>query len=222
MRIVLIFISVIVIFAQQGFAAGSSLLRSGNSAYENKKYGTAFEFYQKAAQKGSTGYGEYNSGAALYRLKDYAGSAKAYLNSSEQDPDLKQNAYFNAGNAFYNSDKAKAIALYRQAYMMNLKDEAALHNLQLAVQEQQKDKQNQQDKKNNKNNNNNNSQNNQDKQDKQNNKDKNQQEKQDNQNKENNISKEEADSVLQMLKEQGNNVLAPAAQPRQETVDKDW
>ena len=217
MRKMLVFIFVSLALSQQVFAAGSSLLRSGNSAYDNKKYGIAFDLYQEAAQKGSMAYGQYNSGAALYRLKDYGNAAKAYLNSAEQDPSLKQNAYFNAGNAFYNTDKEKAAALYRQAYLMNLKDEEALHNLQLTIQEknqQQQQQQNNQDK--------NNNQNNQDKQNKQNNKNDKQQEKQDNTQKDNNISKEEADSVLQMLKEQGNNVLAPAAQPKQETVDKDW
>ncbi len=216
MRTKLVLFFALLLLSRAAFASGSGLLRSGNSAYNNQKYGIAFDLYQQAAHKGSPAYGQYNSGAALYRLKDYNNAAKAYLDAAEQDPNLKQNAYFNAGNAYYNTDKTKAAALYRSAYLMNLKDEEALNNLQLTLQEQQKDKDNQ----NNQNNKDNNNQNNQDKQNNKNNKSDNQQEKQDKG--QNNISKEEADSVLQMLKEQGNNVLPPAAKPRQETVDKDW
>ena len=200
----------------QCMAAGSALLRKGNGAYENGKYGIAFDLYQRAVKKGKTSYGEYNSGAALYRLGDYNGAAKAYLESARKSS-LKQDAYFNAGDAFYNTDRAKAIALFRAAYLLNPGDEEALHNLQLAVSEQQNKQKQQQDDKQDKNNNNN-----EDKQNNQNSKNNKQQEKQDNAAK-NNISKEEADSILQMLGQQGNNVLAPtAAQPKQETVDKDW
>lgn len=217
MRTKLVLFFALLVLSRAAFASGTGLLRSGNSAYNSQKYGIAFDLYQQAAHKGSPAYGQYNSGAALYRLKDYNNAAKSYLDSAEQDPTLKQNAYFNAGNAYYNTDKTKAAALYRSAYLMNLKDEEALHNLQLTLQEQKKEKDNQNNQNNN---NNNNNQNNQDKQNNKNNKSDNQQEKQDQG--QNNISKEEADSVLQMLKEQGNNVLPPAAKPRQETVDKDW
>lgn len=214
MRTKLVLFFALLVLSRSAFASGSGLLRSGNSAYNNQKYGIAFDLYQQAAHKGSPAYGQYNSGAALYRLKDYNNAAKAYMDAAEQNPKLKEDAYFNAGNAYYHSDKAKAAAFYRSAYLMNLKDEEALHNLQLTLQEQKKDK----DDKDNKDNKNN--QNNQDKQNNKNNKSDNQQEKQDKG--QDNISKEEADSVLQMLKEQGNNVLPPAAKPRQETVDKDW
>lgn len=258
----ILFISVLALVLPAAlYAAGSGELRSGNKAYDNGKYGEAFEKYQ-SAEKAGEGKGVYNSGAALYRLKDYPAAAKAYLKAVEADTDLKQSAHFNAGDSYFmQEDKKKAAEQFKQAILLNPQDEAAIHNLQLSLSDNDDAKKDEgdgsrgenQDKSPGRNGvgespqqqsqdgnqsggqqNNSNKPKEQDGGDKDDGKDKNKKDKgqgKDNQGEEgeDKISKEEADSILQMLKEQGNQSqpITPisstgSSSAPQTPVDKDW
>ena len=230
MRYILL-LSVFILSGTQVFAGGSGDLRKGNKAYDNEKYGEAFDYYNKALEAGEGEKGLYNSAAALYKLQDYDGALKAY-ESLEQGGEFKQDAYYNAANAYYNQGNSQeAVKSLRQALMLKRDDKEALHNLQFILQQQQNQK-NQEDKNNNQGDNKQ-QQDNQDKSDEQNkngnnkqNEDKQQQEeKQDKssqqQQQEQKLNQNEAENILKMSKEhkpQNPNNVADLGG----FIDKDW
>jgi tetratricopeptide (TPR) repeat protein len=216
-------------------AGAKTDLKLGNKAYAQEKYGQAYEYYQKAASAGQE-KGIYNSGAALYRLQDYAGASKEYLQAAQdyQDKDdkLVQDSYYNAANAQYmNKQTKEALVSARKAIMLNMKDEAAIHNMQFMLSEQKNSNKDQQNKEGNKNSpqdNQDNSQqqnqqgnNNQDQQ----NQDKQEQDKQD----KDKLTQEQAQDILKMLGDGEKKNNPPPLQgntgkdKNNETqVEKDW
>ena len=131
-------------------AGAKSDLKLGNKAYAKERYGTAYEYYQKAAADGEE-KALYNSAAALYRLKDYGAASQDYLQTAEyyQDKDIRltQNSYYNAANAQYmNKQTKEALASLKKAILLNSKDEAAIHNMQFMLSKQKQDDKNQQNK----------------------------------------------------------------------------
>jgi len=129
-----------------GAFCGQGALLKGNRAYDAGKYGEAFEQYQKAAANAGAQTlqkAQYNSGAALYKLQDYDAAADAYSSSAGEQGILKQDAYFNLGNAYFRAKKNdEAIKSYRAALKINPQDKEALYNLQLILKQQQKQQQN--------------------------------------------------------------------------------
>ena len=121
--------------------AQNSVLRQGNKAYDNGKYGQAFELYEKAAAK-SPQKAAYNSGAALYRLKDYDAAAQAFGKAIKEPENKKQalfnqNALYNLGNSAYKAgDKETAKQAMRAVVLNNLKDNDAKQNLQFMIKEE--------------------------------------------------------------------------------------
>lgn len=227
MRIVLSFILIVLtlpVFAQ------NSVLRQGNKAYDEGKFGQAFELYEKAATK-SPQKAAYNSGTALYRLKDYGAAAQAFEKSIKEPENknqalLNQNALYNFANSAYKAgDKETAKQAMRTVILNNLKDKDAKQNLQFMLKE---DKQCQQPNENpNKNKDNQKNKQDQDKkdQDKQNQEkqkqDQNQQEQQKQEQKNKDAAaKEEAASVLQMAQEHKQDL--PNANVRSNQIEKDW
>ena len=226
MKIILIFIFTLItlpLFAQ------NSVLRQGNKAYDEGKYGQAFELYEKASAK-SPEKAAYNSGAALYRLQDYNSAAESYEKSlinpkNAKEAKLNQNALFNIGNSAYKAgDKEKAKQAMRAAVLLNLKDKDAIQNLQFMLKQEEannnqcnqpKDNPQENQDKDKKDKQQNQNQQDQDKQ----NQDKQQQQKQEQQEKES-AAKEEAASVLQMAQEHKQNLPKPEARSNQ--IEKDW
>jgi tetratricopeptide (TPR) repeat protein len=193
-------------------AGAADTLRRGNHAYKKEKYGAAYDLYQKAAAQGAREKGLYNTGAALYKLKDYPAAAETYQTLTEdKTAPLTQKAVYNLGNAYAQqgeTDKAKAA--FREAILLNPKDKAAVHNLQYLLEEKKKEEENQQRQQNQ-----NNEQ--QEEQDKQN--EQNQSEQSQNQR----LSQDEADNILQMLKDQARKQQkTQAAQTADMQVEKDW
>lgn len=209
--------------------AQNSVLREGNKAYDEGKFGQAFELYEKAAAK-SPEKAAYNSGAALYRLQDYGAAAESFGQVVKEPKDknqaiLNQNALYNLGNAAYKAgDKETAKQAMRSAILYNLKDEDAKHNLQFMLKEEKAQKDSQQPKDNpQQNKDNKQDQQNQDKQnqDKQENKDQQQKEQQKQEQQEKQSSaKEEAANVLQMAQEHKQDL--PKADTRSNQIEKDW
>ncbi len=129
-------------------------LKLGDKAYAQKKYGTAYEYYQKAAAAGKE-QGVYNSGAALYRLEDYSGASEQYLKAAQEygKEDSKsaskaaQDSYYNLANAQYKNNQTKdALLSLKKAILLDGKDEAAIHNMQFMIQQHRNNKQDQQNK----------------------------------------------------------------------------
>lgn len=222
MKIILGFILIVLtspVFAQ------NSVLRQGNKAYDEGKFGQAFEFYEKAAAK-TPQKAAYNSGTALYRLKDYSAASQAFERAL-QDPKNKKQAEFNqnvlynfANSAYKAGDKETAKQAMRTVILNNLKDNDAKQNLQFMLQEEQaqnqcnnpkenpqQNKDNQKDKQNNN-------------QDKQNQEKQKQDQQQNKQKREESSAKEEAASVLQMAKEHKQNFQQTSEGSNQ--IEKDW
>lgn len=209
--------------------AQNSILRQGNKAYDEGKFGQAFELYEKASVK-TPQKAAYNSGTALYRLQDYSAAAQAFEQAIKEPENkkqviLNQNALFNLGNSAYKAgDKETAKQAMRTVILNNLKDKDAKQNLQFMLKEEQaknqcnnpkdnpqQNKDNQKEKQNQ----------NQDKQNQEKQQQNKQQDKQKQEQKEKEASaKEEAASVLQMAQEHKQNL--PQAEVRSNQIEKDW
>ncbi|MBR4508433.1 MAG: hypothetical protein IKP23_03060 [Elusimicrobiaceae bacterium] len=129
---------------------GQSDLKLGDKAYSQKKYGTAYEHYQKAAAQGKE-EGFYNSGAALYRLEDFGGASEQYLKAAQdyEKSNIKsaQNSYYNLANSQYKNNQTKeALSSAKKAILLNGKDEAAIHNMQFMLEQCQNGNQGQENK----------------------------------------------------------------------------
>lgn len=224
-----VFLSFILVFLAIPLLAQNSVLRQGNKAYDEGKYGTAFELYEKAAAKTPV-KAAYNSGAALYKLKDYGAAASSFeraLKEPQNKAEVKMNqsTLYNLGNAAYKAgNKEEGKQAMRAAILQNLNDKDAIQNLQFMLIEEQSSNQcnnpnqnQQQNKDNNKQDKQNQDKQNQDKQ-KQEQKEQEKQE-QEKQEKESS-AKEEAASILQMAQEHKQDL--PKSQQRSDQIEKDW
>lgn len=225
MRIILSFILAILtlpVFAQ------NSVLRQGNKAYDEGKYGQAFELYEKAAAK-TPQKAAYNSGTALYRLQDYGAAAQAF-EQALKEPENKKQAAFNqnvlynfANSAYKAGDKETAKQAMRTVILNNLKDNDAKQNLQFMLKEEQAQNQCNNPKENpqqNKDNQKEKQNQNQDKQNQENKQDKQQEQQKQEQKEKEASAKEEAASVLQMAQEHKQDL--PKANIRSNQIEKDW
>lgn len=199
-------------------------LSKGSQFYKKQQFGQALTSYQKAlAQDPYNQEALFNIGAAHYRLKEYKEAQEAWKNASQKPGERKQDAQFNLGNAFFRAqDLDAAIAAYRKAILQNPQDKEAIHNLQIVLEQKEKNQQNSPDNQNNKGDNSQNK-NNQGGQDNQQDQQNQQQQKQQNQANSSQMSKEEAQRVAQMAKE--NEYRPSYATPgglEDSGIEKDW
>ncbi len=216
-----------------------SLIREGNKEYKQKKYSDAELNYRKGMEKNDHSYeANYNLGNALYRQDKLEEAAKYYSGSAalKNDKEAQQNAYYNLGNSLLKSDKfQESVDAYKNALKLNPKDEQSRYNLSYALsklrQQQQQQQQNKDDKnKDNKDNKDKNKQQQQQK-DQQQKENKDQQQKQQADNKQQQqqqkpkISKEDAERMLQALKNDEKNLqkkLAKKFDASSGNPEKDW
>ncbi len=214
----------------------SSHIRDGNRLYDKEKYQDSEIAYRKAIEKNQRSLrGNYNLGNSLYRQENYEEAANSYLHASVQKADDKSLAktYHNFGNALLKSQKLpESIDAYKKSLRLDPTDEDTRYNLAYAMkmlEQQQKQEQNKGDDNNQK----------QDNKDNQKD-DKKQQEKQDQQDKQQNqseqqpqdaqqarqLSKQEAERMLQALKDQEQKTLEKVKQDRLKgqrvIISKDW
>jgi len=143
----------------------SSLAREGNKLYDKKDFKEAEIKYRKALEKDPKfEKAQFNLSDALYKQNNYEESAKAFdiLSNSTANKDIKAKSYHNLGNSLLKSGKYKeSIDAYKKALRLKPNDEDTRYNLEYARQKmivqqnQQKQKQDQkkdqkQDKKDNK------------------------------------------------------------------------
>src|SRR3989339_2184402 len=133
--ILILFVSGFVQYANDDMAESArSLIRKGNSDYAKGDYAGALEKYSKAHEKKPVNLKiPFNAGDALYKLEDYEKAAAAF-ETSAADPKISQKAFFNRGNAFFKSgDMKNAVDNFRKAVILDTGDEDAKHNLQLSL-----------------------------------------------------------------------------------------
>jgi Ca-activated chloride channel family protein len=200
-----------------------SLVREGNKLYSRQKYSDAEVQYRKALAKNPR-YGKsiFNLGDALYQQKNFKGAEKFFGNlavkKSSASPYVAQ-SWYNLGNTYLSQKQyEKSIAAYIRALRQDPTDMNAKYNLtyarkMLKKQQQQKKKQKQNKKNQNKKNQNKKNQNKKNQNNKnQNKKNQNNQQKQNNQQnksgrKKQQISPQEAQRILNALKNNEKNTL---------------
>ncbi len=131
------------ILCPASFAGVKGDLAKGSRLYKEQKFGQALSTYQKALEKDP--YSQealFNIGAAHYRLKEYKEAQHAWENASQKEGERSQDALYNMGNAFYRAqDLDSAIAAYRKAILQNPQDKEAIHNLQIVLEQKEKNQQ---------------------------------------------------------------------------------
>lgn len=118
----------------------------GNQAFEKQDYQLALENYQKArTDLTSKAVPDYNIGNTHYRLEDYNEAENALKQSlSESNEELAQNGYYNMGNTFYRRSQFEAaIEAYKEALRLDPDDMEAKYNLELALQQLEKQQESQ-------------------------------------------------------------------------------
>jgi Ca-activated chloride channel family protein len=123
-------------------------VRSGTSMYENGKYNAAELEFRKALEKNETSYaGTYNLGSSLYR-QDKQTEAITQYNAAVQratTPDQRSMAYHNLGNALVKAEKYdEAVEAYKNALKLNPKDNDTRYNLSYAQSKLRQQQQQQQ------------------------------------------------------------------------------
>jgi tetratricopeptide (TPR) repeat protein len=215
MRLVFLIVFVFVhsiVFSQ----SANSTIRRGNNAYNNKKYKDAEIDYKSAVEKDAKSFaGNYNLGNSYYKQDNMDEASKQYMQAAgvTKDPVEQGKAYYNLGNTYLKSEKyQESVDAYKMALRQNPNDEDARYNLAYALaklkaqqnknnqknknqqnKDQKKDQQQQQQQQQNKN---------QDQKKDQQQKQDQQQQQQQKKSAQPKISKEEAERMLQALKNQ--------------------
>jgi tetratricopeptide (TPR) repeat protein len=219
-----------------------SLIREGNKFYSDNKYLDAEVSYRKSLETNKDSkVGAFNLGDALYKQEKYDEAAQEFriATSKETDKESKAKAFHNLGNSLLKSQKLQeSIEAYKNALKLNPNDINTKYNLEYAKrmiqqqQQQQNKDQQKQDKQEDKQK--------QDKQDqqKQDQQDKQDQEKQDQSAKggqeqqkqqqakqqDQKISKEDAERMLEALKNEEKDVQKKLQKkvPARISIEKDW
>ena len=238
--ILLLFIfSYCVSFAQKE----NKTIRTGNQSYDAAKYEEAEINYRKSLDVNYQSFPANNNlGNALYRQEKYEEAGKQFLQSSIVDNEKtnQSDSYYNYGNALFQESKfQESIDAYKNALRLNPKDEDARYNLAYAQKQLAQQQQNQQEQGDNQ------DQNKKDNKEQQQNKD---QEKKEGDNKEQDkaqdqkgkkdekseekgqqakpekISKEDAERILQSLKNEEVDLQQKLSKKKGKKVwiEKDW
>jgi Mg-chelatase subunit ChlI len=233
------------------------LIRQGNKQYDDANYKKAEIDYIKSTQTANASHkGFYNLGDAWYMQKNYKQAAAAFdtLRTFKMDDETRSKAWYNLGNALLKTaiDSAQlaqkvlppGIEAYKQSLRLNPADTDAKYNLAYAQKLLDKSQQQQQKNKDNKDNKDQKDQQKQDqqkqdqqkqdeqkqdqqnqdqaKQDQQQDKDQQQQQGQPQQ-----ISKEDAERILEALKNDEKQTLEKLEEAKIKTIrvvksEKDW
>lgn len=221
------FLLLLLFFSLPLWAGVRGDLRQSSRLYAAKKYGQALSQYNAVLQQSPDNeQAAFGAGASAYYLKDYNTAAKAFGQVIKQDGIRTQDALFNLGNTYYRAgQKEQAIAAYRQAILKNPKDKEAIHNLQLALKEENNsNNQNNQNKNNPQDSSSNQQQGDQDNQagDKQDPQDPQQKTPQPQEDAKNQADKEAAERVMQMARNNEQKQQSSAPSQAVAYVEEDW
>ena len=122
----------------------------GQRLYEAGRYEESYAVFSQALKNGAANPAlEYNTGNALYRMKQYEEATKHYRAALAGSRPLRQRSYYNLGNAYVrlaeeDSDKTetlnRAIAAYEEALGLDPADREAKWNLELALKRLDEDR----------------------------------------------------------------------------------
>lgn len=230
------------LFSLQCFAQSErKSVRAGNKQYETGKYANAEIDYRKALEKNKSSYaGTYNLGDALYKQKKYEEAVQQFNNSANMSKNKKDmaNSYHNLGNALLEAKKyEQSVDAFKNSLKLNPTDNDTRYNLAYAqsmLKQQQQQQQQNQDKKDDKNKQDKQQQSKQDQnkenQEKKENEQQQNQEKQDQKNQQEKqqpppkISKEDAERILQALKNNEKDLQKRNAKKEGSKIriDKQW
>jgi Ca-activated chloride channel homolog len=123
----------------------------GNQAYRDGRYDQALGHFRSAEERGVDPRLHFDKGAALYKLGEKAtdeeAKAELYKQAEEEfrraadteDAALKSSAYYNLGNTMYQRQRWEdAIGSYKRALLADPKNDAARHNLEMALRQREK------------------------------------------------------------------------------------
>ena len=208
-----------------------SLINDGVDLYKEGKFADAEVNFKKGLEKKPDLFqGHFNLGDAYYKQGRYDEAIQSYKNalSFTEDKLNKAKVFHNIGNALLKSQKyQESIEAYKNALKLNPDDLETKYNLSYALNMlKQKQNQNQKNQDKNQNKQNDDKKNNQDKnnQDKQNQQDKDQNKQNQSQQQKNQITKEDAQRILEALKnnEQDLQKKLRKIKGKAVVVDKDW
>ena len=142
---------VILIYATSALAQKENKhIRSGNDYYDDEDYKEAEVDYMKALEaKPESFKGQFNLGGALYKQENYEDATKLYGSLAERDADadVRANSFYNLGNSFLKAQKyAESIEAYKNALRLNPDDMDAKYNMEYAkkmMENQEQEQQNQ-------------------------------------------------------------------------------
>jgi Ca-activated chloride channel family protein len=130
-----------------------SLVREGNSQYEDQKYSDAEVSYRKALEKEQDLVpGNFNLGNSLYKQDKADEAIRAYENAliKAESKETKAEAHYNMGNALMKGQRyQEAVKSYIEYLKLNPNDQDTKYNLSYALaklKEQQQQQQNKNDK----------------------------------------------------------------------------
>jgi len=126
------------------------LIREGNNLFEEDNFSEAEIEYRKSLSE-KPGYykGTFNLGDAMYKQENYEESGKMFNEVAEisDDNNIKASAYYNQGNSFLSENKFKeSIEAYKKSLRLKPEDIDAKYNLEYArkkLNEQQQQNQDQ-------------------------------------------------------------------------------
>lgn len=153
-RFISIPVMLLVISLSAAAQSERSLVRQGNSAYKKAEYADAEIHYRKALDVNREMHeGMFNLGDALYRQGRFTEAADQFRAAATRidDPIIKAQAFHNLGNALLQAQKvAESIDAYKEALKLNPRDMDTKYNLEYArmlLNRQQQQNQNQKEDK---------------------------------------------------------------------------
>jgi len=137
----------LVVFAQKE----KKYIHNGNKLYQQQKYAEAEASYRQSVEKTKESVaGNFNLGDALYKQKKFDNAAQKFteIATTSDSKAVKAQAYHNLGNSLLESKKLEeSIAAYKKSLMNNPKDDQTRYNLAYAQEKlKQQQQQNKDDK----------------------------------------------------------------------------
>ena len=244
---ILLFVLCLLSFIPSYSQSERSLVRRGNRDIEKERYHDAEIKYRKALEENRLmEEAGFNLGNSLYLQDKYQEADSQYFDiaSREKHDSLKEASYYNLGNSFYKSEQYDgAVQAYKQALRINPDDEDARYNLAMAQKKlkdsegqnggQNQDQQNQNQQNQNQQNQNQQNQQQQNQDEQQGQEQQQQQGQQDEQQdgeqqeaQQMNISKDDAERMLEALKNNEQKTLQKVQESKTKgqkvKIDKDW
>ena len=244
---ILLFVLCLLSFIPSYSQSERSLVRRGNRDIEKERYHDAEIKYRKALEENRLmEEAGFNLGNSLYLQDKYQEADSQYFDiaSRAKNDSLKEASYYNLGNSFYKSEQYDgAVQAYKQALRINPDDEDARYNLAMAQKKlkdsegqnggQNQDQQNQNQQNQNQQNQNQQNQQQQNQDEQQGQEQQQQQGQQDEQQdgeqqeaQQMNISKDDAERMLEALKNNEQQTLQKVQESKTKgqkvKIDKDW